>query len=112
MLLIHTNPTQTQLLINRIALGGGLLLVYLSVFQLSELVGDNLDLLQGDGEALDQVSHHIHVTYLEVLFLAISTKRYLGANEHPLQIPPVIHQGVLQLVHFHFLTMLLVSWAI
>ena len=91
MLLKHTNPTQPQLLINSIALGGGLLLVYLSVFQLSELVGDNLDLLQGDGEALDQVGQHIHLSHLEALFVTFGTKGHLGADQHLIQLPPVVH---------------------
>ena len=77
------------------------------ILQLSQLVCDVLDVVQGDGEALEQVGNHIQVTYLEVLFMAINTKRHLGANQHPLQLLPVIHQGVLQLLHFHFFTLCL-----
>ena len=85
------------------------MLVYLSVFQLSELVGDNLDLLQGDGEALDQVGHHIHLSHVKVLFVPFGAKGHLGANQHLIQLPKVVHQGVLHFGYFHFNILLLLQ---
>ena len=72
----------------------------LPAFQLPQLVGDVLDLVQGDGEALDQVGHHIHQYHLEVLFVPFGAKGRLGADQHLIQLPPVVHQHVLQIPHF------------
>ena len=75
-------------------------------FQLSQLVGDVLDLVQGDGEALDQVGHHIHLSHVKVLFVPFGAKGHLGANQHLIQLPPVVHQGVLQINYVHLQGML------
>ena len=70
-----------------------------NIYKLSQLVGDVLDLVQGDGKALDQFSHHTDLPHLEVLLIAVGTDGYLGADQHPVKLPPVVHQGVLELGH-------------
>ena len=77
-------------------------------FQLSQLVGDVLDLVQGFGKALDQVGHHIHQSHLEVLFVPFGAKGRLGADQHLIQLPQVVHQRLLQigLIHLHILLLL------
>ena len=72
----------------------------LPAFQLSRLVGDVLDVVQCDGKALDQIGQHIHLSHLEALFVTFGTKGHLGADQHLIQLPPVVHQRFLQIDYF------------
>ena len=81
----------------------------LPAFQLPQLVVKVLDVVQGDGEALHQVGQHIHLSHLEVLFVPFGTKGHLGADQHLIQLPPVVHQGVFQIGYFHFNILLLLQ---
>ena len=64
-----------------------------------DLVSDVLDLVEGDGHALHHVSFHLLVFYLELLQIVLDTHGELGAVHHPVQLPPVLDQGVLQLLY-------------
>ena len=70
-------------------------------FKLSQFTLDISYLVEGDVKALDEACPRTHIAHLKALVVVRGTERYLGADQHYLQLLPLVGQGLLQLDHFH-----------
>ena len=72
------------------------LLTFYLLFYFLQLIRDMLDLLDGEGKTLDQVSLKLLPTQGECTLVLNNTSQLLGAEKHPVKIFPVFYQRFLK----------------